>query len=65
MNLAHFAFLAALCAASVLMVVFIMLFTRETRAGIRLVRFFGCCAVLSLAAIWIGLLCKLVTAIIN
>lgn len=63
MNLAHFVFLLGLLVSSIGMVVVIMLFTQQSPWTSRAVRFFGCCACLSLALIWIGFLCKLVESI--
>lgn len=65
MNLAHFVFLVGLLVSSIGMVVAIILFAPVSAWTNRVLRFFGCCAVLSLAAIWIGLFCKLLVSIFN
>jgi hypothetical protein len=64
MNLAHFAFLVGLCIVSFLLVLVMIIFHEHTPVKARIIQVLGITIVLSLIAIWIGLLCKLVASII-
>lgn len=64
MNLSHFTFLGGICLTSWVIVMVVIMGSPMTKWPLIAVRFFSVCSVLSLAAIWIGLVCKLIASIL-
>jgi hypothetical protein len=66
MNLFHLFCLVGLFVVSLVFIVLVcVLFKPDDRIAVQFVRFMGCAAVLSLAAIWIGLAAKLINSFFN
>lgn len=65
MNLFHILCLAGVFVSSLVMAATVIMFAPMTRLSILLIRLAGCSAVLSMVALWVGLICKLIVSTIN